>query len=165
VTEEVQAAVLPEHIKREIDHWIAKYPADFKQSAVIPALHIVQEQMGGYLTPELMAAVADYLEMPRVAVLEVASFYSMYDLKPVGRHKICVCTNVSCALKNSGKVIEHLEKRLNIKLGETTADGKFTIKSVECLGACVGAPMFQIGKEYYEHLTPEKIDTILDNLK
>jgi NADH-quinone oxidoreductase subunit E len=162
---EVEAAVLPEAIKQQIDHWVAKYPADQKQSAVIPALHIVQEQLGGYLTSALMAAVADYLEMPRVAVYEVASFYSMYEHKPVGKHKINVCTNVSCMLKGSDKIVEHLQNRLNIKMGQTTADGQFTLKQVECMAACIGAPMFQIDKQYYENLTPEKIDQILSELQ
>jgi len=150
--------------REEIDTWIAKYPEDQKQSAVMPALRIVQEANGGWLTTELMDAVAEYLHMPRIAVYEVASFYSMYEHKPVGRHKICVCTNISCLLCGSGDVVKHLENKLGIKMGQTTADGKFTLKVVECLGACVGAPMFQIGKEYYEHLTPEKIDSILDAL-
>jgi NADH-quinone oxidoreductase subunit E len=150
--------------REQIDAWIAKYPADQKQSAVMPALTIVQEANGGWLTTELMDAVAEYLRMPPIAVYEVASFYSMYEHKPVGRHKICVCTNISCLLCGSDGVVEHLENKLGIKMGQTTADGKFTLKVVECLGACVGAPMFQIGKEYYEHLTAEKIDAILDSL-
>ncbi|MGD8591567.1 MAG: NADH-quinone oxidoreductase subunit NuoE [Gammaproteobacteria bacterium] len=151
-------------LREQIDAWIAKYPADQKQSAVMPSLTIVQEANGGWLTTELMDAVAEYLQMPPIAVYEVASFYSMYEHKPVGRHKICVCTNISCLLCGSDGVVEHLENKLGIKMGQTTADGKFTLKVVECLGACVGAPMFQIGKEYYEHLTPEKIDAILDSL-
>lgn len=150
--------------REQIDAWIAKYPADQKKSAVMGALTIVQEANGGWLTDELMDAVAEYLQMPPIAVYEVASFYSMYEHKPVGRHKICVCTNISCLLCGSDEVVEHLENKLGIKMGQTTPDGKFTLKVVECLGACVGAPMFQIGKEYYEHLTPEKIDAILDKL-
>jgi len=148
----------------EIDKWIAKYPSDQKQSAVMAALRILQDQNGGYLTNELMDAVAEYLEMPKISVYEVATFYSMYELSPVGTHKICVCTNISCMLCGSDEVVAHLEKRLGIKLGETTADGRFTLKEVECLGACVGAPMCQIGTQYYEHLTPESIDAILDGL-
>ncbi|HEY0721144.1 MAG TPA: NADH-quinone oxidoreductase subunit NuoE [Gammaproteobacteria bacterium] len=150
--------------RAEIDHWIAKYPADRKQSAVMAALRIAQDQNGGWLTPQLMNAVADYLEMPSIAVYEVASFYSMYELDPVGRHKICVCTNISCMLCGSDQVVEHLQKRLGIKLGETTADGRFTLKEVECLGACVNAPVMQIARDYHERLTPELIDTILDGL-
>ncbi len=150
--------------REKIDAWIAKYPVDQKQSAVMPALTIVQEANGGWLTTELMDAVAEYLQMSPIAVYEVASFYSMYEHKPVGRHKICVCTNISCLLRGSEDVVKHLENKLGIKMGQTTPDGKFTLKVVECLGACVGAPMFQIGKDYYEHLTPEKIDTLLDSL-
>jgi NADH-quinone oxidoreductase subunit E len=156
---------IPEAARAEIDQWVAKYPAEQKQSAVMPALRIVQDANGGWLTTELMDAIAEYLQMPPISVYEVASFYSMYEHKPVGRHKICICTNISCLLCGSEEVVSHLEKKLGIKMGQTTADGKFTLKEVECLGACVGAPMFQIGREYYEHLTPEKIDSILDGLE
>lgn len=151
--------------KQDIDNWLAKYPADQKQSAVMAALRIVQDQNGGWLTLELMDAVADYLEMDKIHVYEVATFYSMYEHKPVGKHKICVCTNISCMSCGSGDIVEHLEEKLNIKLGETTEDNQFSLKEVECLGACSGAPMFQIGENYYENLTPEKIDEILDSLK
>ncbi|KTD07481.1 NADH-quinone oxidoreductase subunit NuoE [Legionella jamestowniensis] len=145
----------------EIDYWIAKYPATEKQSAVMRALMVVQEEQG-YLTPELMDAVADYLDMPAIAVYEVSTFYTMYEHKPVGRHLINVCTNISCKLCGSSKVVKHLEKKLNIKLGETTPDGKYTLRSVECLGACVNAPMMQVDKDYHENLTPEKIDQVLE---
>ena len=151
--------------KQDIDHWLAKYPEDQKQSAVMAALRIVQDQNGGWLTLELMDAVADYLDMDKIHVYEVATFYSMYEHKPVGKHKICVCTNLSCMSCGSGKIVEHLEEKLHIKLGETTEDKQFTLKEVECLGACSGAPMFQIGEHYYENLTPEKIDEILAGLK
>jgi len=150
--------------RAEIDRWIAKYPPDQKRSAVMAALRIVQDQNKGHLTTELMDAVAEYLDMPPVAVYEVATFYSMYELEPVGRHKICVCTNISCMLRGSDEVVAHLKERLGIGLGETTADGRFTLKEVECLGACVEAPMFQIGQTYYGNLTPEKIDEILEGL-
>jgi len=150
--------------KSDIDKWLAKYPPDQKQSAVMAALRIVQDQNGGYLTNDLIEAVAEYLEMPAIAVYEVATFYSMYEMKPVGKHKICICTNISCMLCGSDTIVGHLQKKLGIKLGETTADGKITLKEVECLGACVNAPMMQIGHEYYEKLTPEKIDQIIDSL-
>ncbi len=150
--------------KEEIDLWVAKYPAEQKQSAVMSALRIVQDQNGGWLTTELMDAVALYLDMDKIHVYEVATFYSMYEHKPVGKHKICVCTNISCMVCGSGEVVEHLEDKLNIKLGETTEDNRFTLKEVECLGACSGAPMFQIGENYYENLDSEKIDKILDGL-
>lgn len=145
----------------EIDHWINKYPAEERQSAVMAALRIVQEEIG-YLTPEVMDAVASYLAMPPIAVYEVATFYSMYECQPIGRNLINVCTNISCKLCGSAEVVNHLQKKLDIKLGETTSDGKFTLRAVECLGACVNAPMMQINKEYYENLTNEKIDTLLE---
>jgi NADH-quinone oxidoreductase subunit E len=146
---------------KEVDQWIAKYPADQKQSAVMQALMLVQEEHG-YLKPDLMDAVADYLDMPAISVYEVASFYSMYELKPVGKNTINVCTNISCLLKGSNQVVKHLQKKLGIKLGETTADGRFTLRSVECLGACVGAPMMQINKNYHENLTTTSIDDALE---
>ncbi len=152
-------------IRAEIDEWIAKYPPEWKQSAVMAALRILQDANGGWLSNELMDDVAAYLDMPPIAVYEVATFYSMYELKPVGRHKICVCTNVSCMINDSDKLVEHLEKKLEVKLGQTTEDGRFTLKEVECLGACGGAPMMQIGRQYYENLTPELVDSILDGLE
>jgi len=159
-----QPVVLAPEIRSEIDTWIAKYPPDQRASAVMAALRIVQEHHG-WLSPERMDAVADYLKMPRITVYEVATFYSMYDLEPVGRHKICVCTNISCLLNGAERIVEHLEERLGIKLGDTTADGRFTLKEVECLGACCGAPMMQIGRDYFEHLTPSSVDEILKELK
>jgi NADH-quinone oxidoreductase subunit E len=157
--------LLAAEVRREIDGWIAKYPPDQKQSAVMPALTIVQDANGGWLTTELMDAVAAYLEMPAIAVYEVATFYSMYELKPVGRHKICVCTNISCLLRGSEEVVAHLRERLGIGLGETTADGRVTLKEVECLGACADAPVAQVGHAYHERLTPEKIDTLLEGME
>lgn len=148
----------------EIDKYVAKYPAEQKQSAVMGALHAVQDDCHGSLTTELMDAVADYLEMPAIAVYEVATFYSMYELKPVGKHKISICTNISCLLCGSDEIVNHLNNKLGVKFGQTTEDGQFTLKEVECLGACGGAPMFQIGKTYYENLTAEKVDQILDSL-
>lgn len=156
-------SMLSDSARARIDREIAKYPADQRQSAVMSALAIVQEE-NGHLTSELMERVAEYLRMPSIAVYEVATFYAMYDLKPVGKHKISLCTNVSCMLCGSDTLVNHLQKRLGIKLGETTPDGKVTLKEVECLGACGGAPMFQIGKNYYENLTPQKIDEILASL-
>ncbi len=128
------------------------------------ALRIVQDQNNGYLTNDLMDAVAEYLDMPSIAVYEVATFYSMYELEPVGRHKICLCTNISCMLCGSDNIVEHLTQRLGIGMGQTTPDGRFTLKEVECLGACVDAPMFQIGDTYYGNLTADKIDKILEGL-
>jgi NADH-quinone oxidoreductase subunit E len=152
-------------IRAQIDKWVAKYPEGWQQSAVMAALSIMQDENGGWLTEEIMNDVAAYLDMPPIAVYEVATFYSMYELKPVGRNKVCVCTNISCMINGSDKIVDHLESKLQVKLGETTADDKFTLKEVECLGACGGGPMMQIGKDYYENLSPEKVDEILDGLE
>ena len=140
--------VLSEPAVAEIDRWIAKYPAEQRQSAVMQALMIVQEEHDGYLTSELMDAVAEYLAMPKIQVYEVATFYNMYDLKPVGRHKIGVCGSISCHLMGAKKIIQHLENKLGVQSGGTTADGKFTFKEVECLGACKGGPAAFIDKTY-----------------
>jgi NADH-quinone oxidoreductase subunit E len=161
----VSPALLSAAARAHIDQWVKKYPADQKQSAVIAALTFVQEENGGWLTTPLCDAVAAYLNMPKIAVYEVASFYSMYELKPVGKYKICICTNISCMLSGSEEVIKHLEKKLNITLGETTPDQRFTLKAVECLAACGGAPAMQIGPQYYENLTAQKVDEIIDPLE
>ena len=158
--------LLSAHARAEIDHWLTRYPADRKQSAVLAALREVQHENGGYLTTELMDAVADYLDMPPIAVYEVASFYSMFELQPVGRHCIAVCTNISCMLRGSDTVLSYIERKLGIKLGESTPDGKFYLKKEEeCLAACCGAPMMQVNHVYYENLTAEKVDRILDSLE
>lgn len=157
--------LISEESRRDIDKWVAKYPSERKRSAVMSALRIVQDANGGFLTQDLMDAVAEYLEMEPISVYEVATFYSMYELKPVARNKISVCTNISCMLCGSDQVVSHLKKRLGVGLGQTTADGKITLKEVECLGACCGAPMMQVNREYHEFLTPEKIDAILDRLE
>jgi NADH-quinone oxidoreductase subunit E len=151
-------------IRQQIDQWIAKYPSGQSQSAVIPALHILQDAHKGWLPEPLMDALATYLLMPTISVYEVATFYTMFELKPVGRHKISICTNISCLLNGSEQVVEHITSCLGAGLGETTSDGKFTIKEVECLGACCGAPMMQIDRDYHENLTVEKIDQILDGI-
>lgn len=157
--------LLSDHEKLEIDRWLAKYPEDQRQSAVLAALRELMHT-DGYLKTEKMDAVADYLGMPEIAVYEVGSFYSMYELKPVGRHSISVCTNVSCMLCGSEKIVEYIENKLGIKTGESTPDGKFYLKKEEeCLAACCGAPMMQVDHVYYENLTPEKVDEILDNLE
>lgn len=148
-----------------IDHWMQRYPANQKRSAVLEALRIVQDENNGWLTTELMDAVADYLEMPAIAVYEVVSFYTMYNVKPVGKNILNVCTNISCMLCDSKKIVDHLKRRLDIQVNETTPDGRFTLREVECLAACVGAPAMQVGKKYYEHLTPEKVDAILKELE
>lgn len=153
--------LLPPMLIQEIDNWIEKYPVSQRQSAVMAALRIAQEYHG-YLSPELMDAIAGYLSMPSIAVYEVATFYSMYKLAPCGKHTINVCTNISCKLRGSQEIVQHLETKLGIKTGQTTVDKQFTLKSVECLGACVGAPMMQINKDYHENLSPDKVDQILE---
>jgi len=163
---ENKSTVLSKHACEVIDKWVAKFPAEHKQSAVITALTVVQEENGGSLNPDVMDAVAEYLGMSRIAVYEVASFYSMFDLKPVGRHKIAVCTNISCMLCGGDKILDYVTNMLGVKVGETTADGKFTVKrEEECLAACAGAPMMAVNGHYHEDLTPEKIDAILDGLE
>lgn len=158
--------LLSAHARAEIDHWLTRYPPERKQSAVLAALREVQHENGGYLTTALMDAVADYLELPPIAVYEVATFYSMFETKPVGRHCIAVCTNISCMLRGGDTVLAYIEKKLGIKLGESTADGKFYLKrEEECLAACCGAPMMQVDHVYYEQLTPEKVDQVLDSLE
>lgn len=161
----VSPATLSLATRNQIDHWLKKFPTEQKQSAVIAALTIVQQENGGWLTEDLMDAVAAYLGMPKIAVYEVATFYTMFELKPVGKHKISVCTNISCQLCGCDAIAAHLKNKLGIDWGQTTADGKFTLKSVECLAACGGAPMMQIGAVYYENLTPQKVDEILASLE
>lgn len=159
-------SILSQHTIDEIEHWIKKYPEDRKQSAVLAALREAQHQNKGYLTVELMDAVAEYLEMDKIAVYEVASFYSMFETKPVACNNISICTNISCMLQGSDEIIEHLEKRLGIKLGESTEDGKFYLKpEEECLAACCGAPMMMVNHVYYENLTTKKVDSVLDELE
>lgn len=149
---------------QQIDNWIAKYPPDQKQSAVMAALMIVQEEHG-FLTPELMDAIAAYLTMPAIAVYEVASFYSMYEHKPCGRNVLNVCTNISCKLRDADAIVSALQEKLAIQTGETTPDGRFTLRTVECLGACVNAPMMQINKNYHENLTVETLDAVLEQYR
>lgn len=157
--------LLSAHVREEIEHWLSKYPNDQKRSAVLAALRAVQHEEG-YLSVEQMDAVADYLGLEPIAVYEVASFYSMYELKPVGRHTIAVCDNISCLLRGGDKIVEYIENKLDIKRGESTADGKFYLKmEEECLAACCGAPMMQVDHVYYENLTPEKVDEVLDSLE
>ncbi len=158
--------VLSSHARLEIDRWLERYPPDQKRSAVLAALREVQHERGGYLTTDMMDAVAEYLELPAIAVYEVATFYSMFELQPVGRHNISVCTNISCMLCGGDDILSHIEKKLGIKVGESTPDGKFFLKrEEECLAGCCGAPMMQVDHVYHENLTPEKVDEILDKLE
>ncbi len=151
--------------RAQIDRWLAKYPPNQRRSAVMAALSIAQRQNGGWLTPELMDAVAEYLQVAPIAVYEVATFYTLYDLKPVGRHKIYLCTNISCMLCGAELIGQHLRQRLGIEFAETTPDGRFTLREAECLAACAGAPMCMIDGTYYEDLTPAKVDAILNRLR
>jgi len=160
------AGELSEHIRAEIDRWVARFPEGRQRSALIGALHAVQHENDGYLSRELMEAVARYLDLPAIQVFEVASFYSMFETRAVGRHSISVCTNISCMLCGGERILEHVEKRLGIKVGESTPDGRFYLKlEEECLAACNNAPMMMIDHRYYENLTPERVDEILDAIE
>ena len=166
MTREQAEQVLNAHSREEIDHWAAKYPYEQRRSTVLAALRAAQHQNQGYLTRELMDAVAAYLDLPEIWVYEAASFYSMYETEAVGRHSISVCTNISCMLCGADSIVEYIEKKLGIKIGESTSDGRFFLKNEEeCLAACVGAPMMMVDHVYYEHLTPQKVDEILDGLE
>ncbi|MDQ2069133.1 NADH-quinone oxidoreductase subunit NuoE family protein [Natronospira bacteriovora] len=149
-----------------IDRCVAKYPEGRQRSAVLDALREAQHHNGGYLTDEWMDAVAHYLELPPIDVYEVATFYSMFETKPVGRNKISICTNISCMLNGSDEIVEHVEKKLGIKVGQTTEDDRIFLKcEEECLAACKGAPMMMVNHEYHENLTIEKVDQIIDGLE
>ncbi|WP_438970819.1 NADH-quinone oxidoreductase subunit NuoE [Methylophaga sp.] len=158
-------ALFTETLREQMDIWIAKYPAGQARSAVIPCLHILQDANGGWLTTAIMDALAEYLSIPAISVYEVATFYTMFELEPVGKHKISVCTNISCMLCGSEKIMDHIQQKLNIKPGQTSDDGLFTLKEVECLGACVGAPMMLLDRDYHEYLNEDKVDQILDGLR
>ena len=161
----IENGLISESSQAAIEKWLAKYPADKRQSALIPALSIVQEQNGGWLDEPLMDAVALYLGLSKIAVYEVASFYSMFDLEKVGRNKIAVCNNISCMLCGADDIIKHIEDKLDIKMGESTADGRYTLKrEEECLAACGGGPMMTVNGHYYEDLTTSKVDSILDDI-
>jgi NADH-quinone oxidoreductase subunit E len=152
--------------RAHIDHWLTKFPPDRKRSALIQGLMAAQEQNGGHLNDELMTAVAKYLDLPAVWAYEVATFYSMFETTPVGRNNVAVCTNISCWLNGGEDILKHCEKKLGIKVGESTADGRVYLKQEEeCLAACCGAPMMVVNGHYHEHLTPATVDQILDELK
>ena len=161
-----ETTLLTESIKGKIDTWVAKFPIGKQRSAIIGSLHAVQEHNQGYLTPELMDAVADYLDLPRIYIYEVATFYSMFQTEPVGRNEIAICTNISCMLSGSDVIVRHIEDRLNIRLGESTKDGNIFLKrEEECLAACTGAPMMMVNHQYIENLNIEKVNEILDKLE
>jgi NADH-quinone oxidoreductase subunit E len=166
VSAESTTTPLSEHTRQEIDHWVAKFPPGRQRSATIAALRAAQEQNDGFLTPELMNAVAAYLDLPPIQVYEVASFYSMFELHPCGRHHVSICTNISCMLNGAEALLAHAEKKLGIKVGESTPDRRIFLKQEEeCLAACTGAPMMMVDHVFHEHLTPERVDKILDDLK
>ena len=157
---------LSTHVCEEIERWKARFPEDRQRSAVIGALHAVQHENDGYLTAELMNDVADYLSLPTIQVYEVATFYSMFQTKPVGRHNVAICTNVACMLRGADDIVDHVEKKLGIKTGESTEDGRIYLKrEEECLAACCGAPMMMVDHKYHENLSKEKVDELLDGLE
>ena len=166
MSRDAAVGILSEHTRKEIDHWRAKYPEERRRSAVLAALREAQHQNHGYLTPDLMDAVAAYLELPTIYVYEAASFYSMFETQPVGRHSVSVCTNISCMLCGGDDIVAYIENKLGIKTGESTDDGRIYLKrEEECLAACCGAPMMMVDHVYYEKLTPESVDEILDALE
>ena len=150
---------------KEVNEIIARYPEGKQKSALIPLLHLAQEEFGGWLSPESMDYVASILNIEPIEAYEVATFYSMYNLQPVGKHLFEVCQTGPCMLNGSDRIINYIKKKLNIGVGETTADGMFTLKTVECLGACGYAPLMQLGKNYREHLTEEKVDAIIEECR
>ena len=157
---------LSTHVREEIDTWKTRFPEDRQRSAVIRALHLVQHENKGFLTAEQMNAVADYLDLPTIQVYEVATFYSMFQTTPCGRNEVSICTNISCILRGAEELVEHVEGKLGVKLGESTEDGRIYLKrEEECIAACVGAPAMQVNHKYYENLTAEMVDEILDGLE
>ncbi len=159
-------AVLSAHTREHIDHWLSKFPPERKRSALLQGLWAAQEQNHGHLTDELIAGVAGYLDVPPVWAYEITNFYSMFEVKPVGRNNVAICTNISCWLNGAEDIVRHCEKKLGVKLGESTADGRVYLKrEEECLAACAGAPMMVVNGHYHENLSPEVCDSILDSLK
>jgi NADH-quinone oxidoreductase subunit E len=160
-----ETKLLSDNVRGEIDHWKARFPEGRQRSAVIGALHAVQHENDGYLTAELMNEVAEYLDLPTIQVYEVATFYSMFQTKPVGRHNVAICTNISCMLRGADNIVAHVEGKLGVKLGESTPDGRIYLKrEEECLAACCGAPMMMVDHVYHENLTNDEVDKILDGL-
>ena len=157
---------LSTHVREEIDTWKTRFPEDRQRSAVIRALHLVQHENKGFVTAEQMNAVAAYLDLPTIQVYEVATFYSMFQTTPCGRNEVSICTNISCMLRGAEELVEHVEGKLGVKLGESTDDGRIYLKrEEECIAACVGAPAMQVNHKYYENLTADMVDEILDGLE
>lgn len=159
------SVVFSDKSMQEVQRIIGFYPEGKQKSAVIPVLHLAQQEFGGWLSAETMDYVASVLQLEPIEVYEVATFYSMYNLKPVGRYMFEVCQTGPCMINGSDNIVEYIYNKLGIKPGETTEDGMFTLKTVECLGACGYAPMMQLGKDFREHLTPEKIDAIVEECR
>ena len=158
--------MLTDTTKKTIDHWVSKFPENRKRSALIQSLMAAQEQNGGWITRELAEAVAEYLEVQPVWAHEVVSFYSMFFTEPVGRHKVNICTNISCWLNGAEDMLEHAENKLGVKLGETTGDGRITlVREEECMAGCCGAPMMVVDGHYHEKLDIKQLDAILDGLE
>jgi NADH-quinone oxidoreductase subunit E len=156
---------LSSHVRDEVESWKARFPADKQRSAVISALHAVQHENHGFVTAEQMNAVAEYLELPTIQVYEVATFYSMFQTREVGRNEVAICTNVACMLRGADDLVDHVESRLSVKTGESTDDGRIFLKQEEeCIAACCGAPAMMVNHKYYENLTKEQVDEILDGL-
>ena len=157
---------LSDHVRDQIDHWKSRFPEGKQRSAVLSALHAVQHENHGYITAEQMNAVAEYLALPTMQVYEVATFYSMFQTREVGRNEVAICTNVSCMLRGADNIVDHVESKLGIGLGDSTEDGRiFLKKEEECIAACCGAPAMMVNHKYYENLTPEMVDVILDGLE
>ncbi|MBM4209612.1 MAG: NAD(P)H-dependent oxidoreductase subunit E [Gammaproteobacteria bacterium] len=161
-----KVVLLSEHTRHEIDGFISRFPAGRQRSATLSALRFAQEQNAGHLTTEIMDAVAEYLRLPSIQVYEVATFYSMFETHECGRHHVSVCTNISCWLNGAENILAHCERKLGIKVGESTPDKRIFLKQEEeCLAACTGAPMMMVDHVFHEYLTLEKVDHILDDLK
>jgi NADH-quinone oxidoreductase subunit E len=159
-------SLLTDKTRQEIDHWVAKFPPGRQRSASLAALRAAQEQNEGYLSADLIDAVAEYLKLPPIQVYEVASFYSMFEIHPCGRHHVSICTNISCMLRGGEQLLEHAQRKLGIRANQSTADGRIFLKrEEECLAACTGAPMMMVDHVFHEHLTPAQLDAILDALK
>jgi NADH-quinone oxidoreductase subunit E len=164
-TDAATTGQLPEHVREELDDWVTRFPEGRQRSAIIAGLRAAQHENDGHLTPELMDGVAAYLDVPAIQVYEVATFYSMFETRPVGRHSVSVCTNVSCMLRGADDIVRHIEGKLGIRTGESTPDGRVFLKQEEeCLAACGGAPMMMVDHKYFENLTTDDVDRILDEL-
>ena len=159
-------SIINKEISILIDNVLKKFPQERKKSAIIESLLILQHHNSGYVTKEIMLELAEYLSVSEIDIYEVATFYTMINTKPVGKNIIAVCNNVSCMLRGSDKILTHIEKKLNIKVGESTTDNKFYLKNeIECLAACNGAPMMQINHKNYENISIEQVDEIIESFK